>query len=212
MIIEIGRFFTQIDYSNRPRDFCKGNVPGAVGPFASGPWPDEVRKQYTLNELHRRCRAKGLMKDWQNNRIKRLILDATVVRTAISIPDRQAELVYIRELLVSLKGREPSTAHLLTKIGDEQCNQFILDYLDTLLSRKPRSSLEQADGHAFSAEELNLGMLQSLGGLRIIWTDRVDDHLRLSPSSRTLTLFWDISLLDQSLLFWFDAQCLRPSR
>jgi len=211
-IIEIGRFFTEIDYSNRPKDFYKGNIPGAVGPFANGQWPDHVRKQYTLDSLHQRCHSKGLLKDWQNNRIRRLMWDTTVAQTALSIPYHKAELVYILEIVLSIKNKESSIGRLLARIGDKECNKFILEFLDELIPQQSEEGLEQADGHGFATEELNFGMLESLGGLSIIWTDCIDDHLRLSPSSRTLKLFWDISLLDQSLLFWFDARCLRQCR
>ncbi len=211
-IIEVGRFFTEIDYSNRPKDFEKRNIPAAVGPFANGQWPDYIRKQYTLNSLHQRCHSKGLLKDWQNNRIRRFMWDAAGAHTALSIPYHEAELVYILEIVLPIKNRESSTEHLLARIGDKDCNKFILDFLDELIPLQFEEGLEQANGHGFSMEELNFGMLKSLGGLSIIWTDCIDDHLRLSPSSRTLKLFWDISLLDQSLLFWFDARCLKQSR
>ena len=59
LIIQIGRFFTEIDSSNRPKDYLKGNILGAVEPFAQGPWPENIRHEYTVNELHKRCHDKG---------------------------------------------------------------------------------------------------------------------------------------------------------
>ena len=47
------------------------------------------------------------------------------------------------------------------------------------------------------------------GGFRIIWTECIDAHLRLSTSSRTITLLLDNSLPDQSLVFWYDAQSIK---
>ncbi len=138
--------------------------------------------------------------------------DAAGAHTALSIPYHEAELIYILEIVLFIKNRESSTEHLLARICDKDCKKFILDFLDELIPQQFEEGFEQANGHGFSMEELKFGILKSLGGLSIIWTDSIDDHLRLSPSSRTLKLFWDISLLDQSLLFWFDARCLKKFR
>lgn len=209
MIIEIGRFFTEIDYSNRPKQFYKGTIPGAVGPFANGPWSKDVQKQYTLNELHGRCHAKGLLEDWQKQKIRRFRFKNMV---GIGRSDREAELTYILEIVLLIKGGRTGQTASIGKIGEHECNEFILDFLDKLCSQKAEECLEQADGPVFAAEDLNFKKLQSLGGLSVVWTDRIDNHLRLSPSSRTLQLFWDISLLDQSLLFWSHSERLKKSR
>ena len=58
VIIEVGRFFTELDYSTRPKNFYDGSIPNAAGPFVNGLWSDDVRKQFTLNELHHRCHRK----------------------------------------------------------------------------------------------------------------------------------------------------------
>ncbi len=55
IILEVGRFFTELDYSNRPKDFQRGIHPDAVGPFVSEIWSKETREKFTLDELHRRC-------------------------------------------------------------------------------------------------------------------------------------------------------------
>ena len=209
MILEIGRFFTEIDYSNRPKGFSKGDIQGSVGPFSNGPWLEDTRKQYTLNNLHQRCFTKGLLVDWQKCKISRLRFTNMV---GISMTDREAELAYILEIIISIKNVRVSKTHLLADIGDEVCNEFILDFFDKVLQRGIDESLEQANGQVFAAKYFDFANLKSLGGLSLVWTDNIDDHLRLSPSTRTLKLFWDISILDQSLLFWSHARCLKKFR
>ena len=209
VIIEIGRFFTEIDSSCRPKDFYNGNIPGAVGPLTDIPWPEEICKRYTLDELHRRCHSKGLLKDWQKNKVVRL---AFTDKTCHRLPDLEAELTYILEVLLSLRGEEYSTGNLLANVGEKERNEFIIDLLDNFLPPQFEDSLEQVDDIVFKPSDLNLSALETLGGLSVVWTDRIDDHLHLSPSSHTLKLFWDMSLLDQSPLFWSNAQCLKKPR
>ena len=211
VLIEIGRFFNEIDSSNRPIDFHRGIFPGAVGPFANGPWPQHIIKHYTLHELHRRCSSKNLLKDWEDRKINRFIFKNA--RSEL-MSCRQAELVYILEAILIIQKGDSNTGHLVKpiSISEGECNRFILDFLDDYYQQNSEESLCQADCPVFSEKEFNFKTLQSLGGLSILWTDLIDDHLRLSPSSRTLKLFWDISLLDQSLLFWSQAQCLKKFR
>ena len=209
VIIEIGRFFTEIDSFCRPNDFYSGNIPGAVGPLIGAPWPEEVRKQYTLNELHRRCLSKCLLKDWLKQKVQRFTFTG---KTCAKLSDREAELTYILEILLSIREKEQYSGNLLANVGEKECNEFIIDFLDDFLPRQVEENLEQAGDPTFKPSDLNLSALETFGGLSVVWTDRIDDHLRLSPSSRTLRIFWDISLLDQSPLFWSNAQCLRKFR
>ena len=209
VIIEIGRFFTELESSCRPRNFYSGHIPEAAGPLIGVSWPVEIRKQYTLNELHRRCHSKNLLKDWLSQRVQRFTFSG---KTCAKLSDREAELTYILEMLLSIRERDQHTSNLLANVGEKECNQFIIDFLDNFLPRQSEESLEQAGDPIFKPSDLNLSALESLGGLGIVWTDRIDDHLHLSPSSRTLKIFWDISLLDQSPLFWSNAQCLSNPR
>ena len=205
MILEIGRFFTEIDYSNRPKEFSKGGVPNAIGPFANEPWSAETRAKYSLKELHDRCPAKNLMRDWQGSQILRLVFDSMI---GSGRTDRQAEYVYILEAIFAISRVKPKGWPLRRPITNNESREFILEFLDKHVEQS-EESLEQASEQVFAASELNIETLKSLGGLDIVWTDCIDDHLRLSINSRTLILFWDVSLLDQSLLFWYNARCLK---
>ena len=206
VIIEVGRFFTELDYSNRPKNFHEGNIPDAAGPFLNGPWSEDARKTFTLKELHRRCHKKELIKDWEGNSIVRIALDSVSSNT---ITDCQAEFIYILEAIFAINGARPKNWPLRSLISEEESQMFILEFLGLFDDPIPRDEIEQSNDQVFAAHDLNIPMLMSLGGLRVVWSDRIDDHLRLSISARTLTLFWDVSLLDQSLLFWYNAHSLK---
>ncbi|CAF9931198.1 MAG: hypothetical protein ALECFALPRED_004952 [Alectoria fallacina] len=193
VLIETGRFFTELDYSNRPKDFREGNNPDAAGPFLNGPWSEDTRNRFNLNELHRRCHENGLIKDWEYNNILRVVFNSNS-RTGTT--ERQSQLTQTEKLV-----RRP--------ISEEESQMFILDFLGLFDVPDSRDDIEQSNDPVFAAHDLNLQTLMNLGGLRIVWSDCIDNHLRLSTSSRTLTLFWDVSLLDQSLLFWYNAQSLK---
>ena len=206
IIIEIGRFFTEIDYSNRPREFNKGNTPNAAGPFVNGPWPDDVMKKYTLNELYGRCHGKGLLQDWKGNKILRIIFDP-LRGIGEGTTDRQAGLMYILDTIFAINRTERRGWPLRRAISVTESSEFILDFLETFDA--PDEKLEQANHSVFAATALNMNSLTRLGGLNIVWSDCINDHLKFSMTSRTITLFWDVSLLDQSLLFWYNARKLR---
>ncbi len=206
VIIEIGRFFTELDYSNRPKGFYEGNIPDAVGPFVNGPWSEEVRKKFNLNELHRRCHEKGLIKDWEGNNIIRIVFDSV---SGTGTAERQAELLYILEAIFAINRARRKNWPMRRLISEEESQMFILDFLGIFDIQDSQDDVGQSSDQVFAAYDLNLQTLTSLGGLRVVWSDCIDDHLRLSSSSRTLTLFWDVSLLDQSLLFWYNAHSLK---
>lgn len=205
-LIEIGRFFTELDYSNRPEDFQKGNNPDAAGPFMNGPWSEDIRNRFNLNELHRRCHEKGLIKDWEDNNILRVIFNST---SGTGTTERQGQLTYILEAIFAINTARRKNWPLRRPISEEESQMFILDFLGHFAVPDSRDDIEQSNDPVFAAHDLNLQTLMRLGGLRIVWSDCIDNHLRLSISSRTLTLFWDVSLLDQSLLFWYNAQSLK---
>ena len=201
MIIEVGRFFAELESSN----LSFSNVSDAVGSFACGPWSDEARRIFSLNELYRRCREKGLMKDWEGYDVVRI--DFNRSSGTISI-ERHAGFLYILETIFAIGKSNRQSRSLQKSISSAESQMFILDFLD-LFSDNEAEVLEQANDNQFAAHDLNLQVMQNLGGLRVVWTDNIDDHLRLSTVSRTITLFWDISLLNQSLLFWYHARSLR---
>lgn len=206
VIIEIGRFFTELDYSNRPRDFHTGNLPDAIGPFVNGPWSEDIRKRFNLRELHRRCHENALIKDWEGNNIVRIVFDPV---SGACRNDRQGEFIYILEAILAINRTRRNNWPSRKLISEEESQMFILDFLELFVVPDTQDDVQQSNDRDFAAHDLNLQTLMSLGGLRIVWSDCVDDHLRLSTSSRTLTLFWDVSLLDQSLLFWYNAQSLK---
>ena len=206
VVIEIGRFFTDLDSSNRPKDFYAGKFPDAVGPFMGGCWSDATRSAFTLNELHRRCCERGLLKDWEGNKVLRIVFNAV---SGTGIIERQAEYLYILEAIFAINRSRRRNWPLRRPISKSEGEMFILDFLEEFSVPESEESLEQAIDHLFAAHDLNIKTLGSIGGLRIIWTDCTDDHLRLSTASRTITLFWDVSLLDQSLLFWYNARSLK---
>ena len=203
ILLEVGRFFTELDYSNRAEDFQRGSHPDAVGPFVSENWSQETRKKFTLNELHRRCHNNELTKDWEGNRILRVTYDPRQGKWATGTTDRQAEILYILETIFSINKARRRGWPLLRPIDQNEGEEFILDFLRKFDVPDCENSLEQTSDQVFAAQDLNLKTLKRLGGLRVEWTDCIKDHLRLSMASRTITLFWDVSLLDQSLLFWY---------
>lgn len=99
VLIETGRFFTELDYSNRPKDFREGNNPDAAGPFLNGPWSEDTRNRFNLNELHRRCHENGLIKDWEYNNILRVVFNSNS-RTGTT--ERQSQLTYILEAIFTI--------------------------------------------------------------------------------------------------------------
>ena len=206
VIIEIGRFFTQLDYSNRPTNFREGNIPDTAGPFANGPWSEDVRKKFTMNELHRRCYEKALIKDWEGNNIIRIVFDSV---SSAGTSERQAQILYILEAIFAVNRARRKSWPLRRLISDKESQMFILDFLANFDVQDSQDDFAQSNEKIFAAHDLNIRTLMSLGGLRLVWSDCVDDHLRFSTSERTLTLFWDVCLLDQSLLFWYNAQSLK---
>ncbi|KAL9609370.1 MAG: hypothetical protein Q9167_005860 [Letrouitia subvulpina] len=203
---EIGRFFKETDPSNQAGKFPSETVPGAIDSSVDSLWPEEIRKNYLFDELHRRCHMKGLLKDWQKHKILRVQFNGVL---GSGRSDRSSELLYILETILCIVQGECRTRRLLVNLSQKECNKFIVDFLKQHLPRRPQRKFEQADGQVFKAAELNLGTLKTLGGLRIIWSDSIDDHLYLSPEERTIKLFWDVSLLDQSPIFRAYAECFQ---
>ncbi len=93
-------------------------------------------------------------------------------------------------------------------LHQSEAEEFILDFLKGFDVPDSEDSLEQTRDQVFAPRDLNMKTLKRLGGLKVVWTDCIKDHLRLSIASRTITLFWDISLLNQSLLFWYNVPAL----
>lgn len=206
MIIETGRFFTELDYSNRPKSFRDGNIPDAAGPFMNGPWSEDIRDQFTLKELHRRCHEKELTKDWEGNKIVRIVFDSV---SSTSTSELHAEYLYILETIFAINRAPRRNWPLRISISEEESQMFILDFLGLFDVPQSQDDVELSNDHVFAAHDFNLQVLRNLGGLRVVWSHCIDDHLRLSTSARTLTLFWDVSLLDQSLIFWYNAHALK---
>ena len=205
ILLKVGRFFTELDYSNRPKDFQRGIHPDTVGPFVSENWSQQTRKKFTLNELHRRCYDNGLIKDWEGNKILRVLFDPRKGKRGTGTTDRQAEILYILETLFSINKARRRGWPLRRPLDQTEGEEFVLDFLRRFDVPDCEDSLEQTSDQVFALRDLNLKTLKRLGGLRVEWTDCIKDHLRLSISSRTITLFWDVSLLDQSLLFWYNV-------
>ncbi|CAF9935827.1 hypothetical protein IMSHALPRED_010365 [Imshaugia aleurites] len=174
VIIEIGRFFTELDYSNRPKSFHEGNIADPVGPFVNGPWSEDMRQKYTLNELHHRCHGKELIKDWEGNDIIRIVFDSVSASVQLSAKRRNWPL---RKL-----------------ISDEERQMFILDFLELFDVPDSQENIEQSNDQAFAARNLNIQTLMRLGSLYV-----------------NLNIVLDVSLLDQSLLFWYNAHSLKSS-
>ena len=101
VIIEIGRFFTELDYSNRPKSFHEGNIADPVGPFVNGPWSEDMRQKYTLNELHHRCHGKELIKDWEGNDIIRIVFDS--VSASVQLSAKLNFCIYWKPYLLSIE-------------------------------------------------------------------------------------------------------------
>ena len=205
ILLEVGRFFTELDYSNRPEGFHRGIHPDAVGPFVNENWSQETRKKFTLDELHRRCHNNGLIKDWEGNKILRVLFNPKQGKGGTGTTDRQAEILYILEILFSINKARRRGWPLRRPLDQSEGEEFILDFLRRFDVPDCEHSLEQTSDQVFAPRDLNLKALKRLGGLRIEWTDCIKDHLRLSMASRTIMLFWDVSLLDQSLLFWYNV-------
>ena len=208
ILLEVGRFFTELDYSNRPENFQRGIHPDAVGPFVSENWSQETRKKFTLNELHRRYHNNELIKDWQGNKILRILFDPRHGKPGTGSTDRQAEILYILETIFSINKAKRRGWPLRRPLDQTEGEEFILDFLRRFDVPDCEDSLEQTSDQVFAPRDLNLKALKRLGGLRVEWTDCIKDHLRLSIASRTITLFWDVSLLDQSLLFSYNVPSL----
>lgn len=197
MIVEIGRSFTETEAANRPNNFLKGHDAGAIGSHASGVWPEHIRESHALEELRR--------KDWRGDNVGRLLVTNKVEYKT----DHEAEIRCIPETICSMKGLRHPSQNFQVSIGREERDDFIIDFLTTRFACAPDYRLEQVAGESLNANDLNIMSLTALGGLTIVWTDIIDDHLRLSPSSRTICLFWNVPLLEQSLLFRYNAQCLK---
>ena len=174
LIIEVGRFFSDLAQAMKStRDAEKTSL---------------IKRAYTLAALYQRCLERDVLGalDGSNGRKTKQSLD--------KIYHVLCALNHVANLPEELP---PPSSDLMSS--------FILDALDGLYLRDaaPRSTrLPQIEDHMhFERKELGFKQLTELGGLKIAWTNLYTQHLRLIRSSKTLLLFWDVSVLGQSPLF-----------
>src|SRR6266498_2936750 len=55
--------------------------------------------------------------------------------------------------------------------------------------------IKTSDALHFEATSLSSTSIKEIGGLRLIWTDRFGDHHFVSTNDKTLSLFWEASLI-----------------
>ena len=122
--------------------------------------------------------------------------------------DRPAEMLYILEDIFSINKSRRRGRPLRRPVQKGESEEFILNFLRRFDVPDWEDGLEQTRDEVFAPQVLNLKTVKRLGGLGIIWTDGIKAHLRLSIASRTITLFWDVSLLDQSLSFSYKIPFL----
>lgn len=171
LIIEVGRFFrdlAQAMESNRDAEKTRF-----------------LRRKYTLAALHHRCVARDVLG----------VVDGPACRQTKQAMDKIYHVLSALNHVANLPEELPlASADLM--------DSFILDGLDALYIRDaaPRSRrlTHIEDQMHFERKELGFKQLTELGGLKIAWTNLYTQHLRLIRSSKTLLLFWDVSVLGQS--------------
>ena len=174
LIVEVGRFF--------------GDLAQALKSTKDAEKTSLIREEYTLAALYQRCVQRDVLG----------ALDGSVNRKTKQSLDKIYHVLCALNHVANLPEELPLPSGRLM-------NSFILDELDGLYIRDaaPRSSkFPQIEDHMhFERKELGFKQLTELGGLKIAWTNLYTQHLRLIRSSKTLLLFWDVSVLGQSPLF-----------
>lgn len=175
LIIEVGRFFRELFKDMRKHAYDAHSA-------------EAIKKTYTLTSLYERCKER----------------DGAIQEYADSEKQRTLYLGRIWNVLRCLNHVAVMPEELPTPV-DDIMDLFILEMLDRLYVRgaTPRSMTAPRPDESlhFSPKELCLKTLTELGGLKIAWTNLYTQHLRLIRSSKTLLLFWDVSILGQSPLF-----------
>ncbi|KAF4633090.1 hypothetical protein G7Y89_g5031 [Cudoniella acicularis] len=64
--------------------------------------------------------------------------------------------------------------------------------------------LDCASGSTLRIDDLNINSLRSIGNLSIVWTDVVEDHLKLDLNNMTLSVIWEPQYSDSSLIGRFQ--------
>jgi hypothetical protein len=174
LIIEVGRYFKDL------RAAQTGS--GAV----SEPW-NVTKRRFTLASLYRRCRARGVLEHVEGPSEKEVKICLGRIWNVLQAFNHVAVLPQ------SLP--TPTSNYL---------DDFILDALDRHYVRDgaPNNVVSNLSGDLhFLPKELCFKTLTELGGLKIVWTNLYTQHLRLVRSSKTLLVFWDVSIFGQSPLF-----------
>ena len=177
LMIEVGRFF---------KDLARAI---ADSPIRSSPLI-ETKAKFSLAALYRRCKARGVLDTVHGPAEKQVMISLQKIWTVLHTFNHVAFLP--QSLPTTLDG---------TSLG-----VFVLDALDQWYSRDGAPNNVQKDhphmGDAhFLPKELCFKTLTELGGLKIKWTKLYTQHLRLDRRSKSLIMFWDVSILGQSPLF-----------
>lgn len=185
LIIEVGRFFQDLS-----RDIKQySSHAGAI---------DAIKRTYTMSELYERCKQRDVVLNASVDLVKEARLRLSRIWTVLRC------LNHVAVLPEQLPG-----------FVNEGLNQFVLDLIDESYIRGATPQNLQSpnvdDNLHFSPRELCFKTLTELGGLKIAWTHLYSQHLRLVRSSKTLLLFWDVSILGQSPLFAHWPQWMNQS-
>jgi len=175
LIIEVGRFFQDLS-----RDIKQYSSISCAS--------DAIKQAYTMSKLHERCKQP----------------DVDPQSTGDPTKEARDRLGRIWTVLRCLNHVAVLPEQLPQSV-DECLDKFILDLIDESYIRGATPQNPQLpnvdDALHFSPKELCFKTLTDLGGLKIAWTHLYSQHLRLVRSSKTLLLFWDVSILGQSPLF-----------
>jgi hypothetical protein len=199
LIIEVGRFFCDLASAMK--------VAGDDDERNS-----LVRREYTLGALYRRCLDREVLgvPPVVNGSGSGSSSGSTEKRTKQSLDK-------IYHVLRALNHVANLPEELPNPLSTDLMGSFILDTLDGMYIRDaaPRSAkpAPHVEDHMhFAPKELCFKTLTELGGLKIAWTNLYTQHLRLIRSSKTLLLFWDVSILGQSPLFSHWPQWMPKSK
>lgn len=185
LIIEVGRFFQDLS--------------GDMKQYSCNPGASNAIKQiYTMSELYKRCKERDVDPETPVDAEKEMRLRLSRIWAVLRCLNHVAVL----------PEEPPGFVH-------EGLNQFILDSIDESYIRGATPQNPQLpnvdDALHFSPKELSFKTLTDLGGLKIAWTHLYSQHLRLVRSSKTLLLFWDVSILGQSPVFTHWPQWMTQS-
>lgn len=174
LIIEIGRYFKDL----------ASTYSGSRA--VSEPWI-ATKQRFTLASLYWRCHARGILEPVEGPVEKQVKVCLGRIWNVLQAFNHVAVL-----------------PHSLPTPASVYLNDFILDVLDRHYIRDgaPNNVVSTLDGDLhFLPKELCFKTLTELGGLKIVWTSLYTQHLRLVRSSKTLMVFWDVSIFGQSPLF-----------